>query len=433
MYEHLRLSQQKQNDRSDEMHVQIREFLKNRASEKQRINDDIQALYDDKTKASSYSEDESKDIHSYENQITEIEEQLAKKVTEISEKREELDSDIKLRDGKLDELQFKKDALAKAEVEREKITRQLNPEPDSLHEFLNDTKDSWRNTIGKVIRPELLSQKNLNPQLLDGNGSQALYGLEINLNLVEPNEFTKSENQLKQQRDVLKKDIFNYEEDVTRIKTELGKLNNQVSQSKTELSQLGREEESLKVERKEIGLSINSRKIEIQKTINYRVGEIDKRIQQSKLELKAYDHETDGGAEKLEEATRQEILTLKANASVEEAAIQEQIDLKGQLIKEIIDTADNQRKEFEKTFEAILKNRGIDPLTEQIAQERSAKSKSEYELIKSYAQLINDYRSWEKSLWVHIDKYEKEATELSASVDHLSSQLEEKRKSTKSG
>ncbi|HDY7676661.1 TPA: ATP-binding protein [Vibrio vulnificus] len=428
MYEHLRLSQQKQNDRSDEMHVQIREFLKNRASEKQRINDDIQALYDDKTKASSYSEDENKDIHSYENQISEIEEQLARKVTEISEKREELDSDTKLRDGKLDELKFKKDALAKAEVEREKITRQLNPEPDSLHEFLNDTKDCWRDTIGKVIRPELLRQKNLNPQLLDGNGSQALYGLEINLNLVEPNEFTKSENQLKQQRDVLKKDIFNYEEDITRIKTELGNLNKQVSQSKTELSQLGREEESLKVERKEIGLSINARKIEIKKTINYRVGEIDKRIQQSRLELKAYDHETDSGVEKLEEATRQEILTLKANASVEEAAIQEQIELKRQQIKEIKDTADNQRKEFEKTFEAILKNRGIDPLTEQIAKERSAKSKSEYELIRSYAQLINDYRSWEKSLWVHIDKHEKEANKLSASVDHLSSQLEEKKK-----
>lgn len=297
-----------------------------------------------------------------------------------------------------------------------------------MHEFLNDTKDCWRDTIGKVIRPELLRQKNLNPQLLDGNGSQALYGLEINLNLVEPNEFTKSETQLKQQRDVLKKDIFNYEEDITRIKTELGNLNKQVSQSKTELSQLGREEESLKVERKEIGLSINARKIEIQKTINYRVGEIDKHVQQSRLELKAYDHETDSGVEKLEETTRQEILTLKANASVEEAAIQEQIELKRQLIKEIKDTADNQRKEFEKTFEAILKNRGIDPLTEQIAKERSAKSKSEYELIRSYAQLINDYRSWEKSLWVHIDKHEKEANKLSASVDHLSSQLEEKKK-----
>ncbi|NCO44998.1 MAG: ATP-binding protein, partial [Vibrio sp.] len=107
-----------------------------------------------------------------------------------------------------------------AEKEREKITRQLNPEPDSLHEFLNDTKDSWRDTIGKVIRPELLNQKNLNPQFVDG--SQALYGLEINLNLVEQNEFTKSENQLKQQREALKKDILNYEEDITRIKTELG-------------------------------------------------------------------------------------------------------------------------------------------------------------------------------------------------------------------
>ncbi|KYN26170.1 hypothetical protein AUQ44_13580 [Vibrio cidicii] len=258
--------------------------------------------------------------------------------------------------------------------------------------------------------------------------SQALYGLEINLNLVEQNEFTKSENQLKQQREALKKDILNYEEDITRIKTELGKLNKQVSQSEKDLSQLGREEEGLKNEKKEIGLSVKAKKIDIERAINNRVGEIDKRIQHSILELKAYDHETDSGVEKLEETAKQEILTLKANASVEEAAIQEQIDLKGQLIKDIKATAGYQLKELEDTFEAILKNRGIDPLTEQVAKERAAKSKSKYELIKSYTQLINDYRSWEKSLWVHIDKHEKEATELSASVARLSSQLEDKKK-----
>nr|WP_208767192.1 ATP-binding protein [Vibrio cidicii] len=168
MSEHLRLAQQRQNDRSDEMHVQIREFLKSRALEKQRINDDIQAFYDDKTKASLYSEDENKEISSYENQISEIDEQLVKQAIYISEKREQLDTDTKLRDGKLDEFDLKKKALGKAEKEREKITRQLNPEPDSLHEFLNDTKDSWRDTIGKVIRPELLNQKNLNPQFVDG-------------------------------------------------------------------------------------------------------------------------------------------------------------------------------------------------------------------------------------------------------------------------
>lgn len=428
MSEHLRLAQQRQNDRSDEMHVQIREFLKSRASEKQRINDDIQALYEDKTKASLYSEDENKEISSYENQISEIDEQLVKQAIYISEKREQLDNDTKLRDGKLDELDLKKKALGKVEKEREKITRQLNPDPDSLHEFLNDTKDSWRDTIGKVIRPELLSQKNLNPQFVDGDGSQALYGLKINLNLVEPNEFTKSENQLKQQREVLKKDILNYEEDITRIKAKLGKFNKQVSQTEKDLSQLGREEERLKVEKKEIGLSIKTKKVDIEKAINNRVGEIDKRIQQSMLELKAYDHETDRGVEKLEETARQEILTLKANASIEEEAIQEKIELKDQLVKDIKDTADNQRKELEDTFEAILKNKGIDPLTEQVAKERTAKSKSEYELIKNYTQLINDYRSWEKSLWVHIDKHEKEATELSASVARLFSQLEEKKK-----
>ncbi|KAB2823628.1 ATP-binding protein [Aliivibrio finisterrensis] len=428
MSKHLRLALQRESDCSDEMHVQIREFLKSRTSEKQRINDDVQALYADKTEASLYSEDENKEINSYENQINEIEEQLVKQAKDISEKRRQFDSDKKLQDGKLDELELKKKALGKTEKEREKITRQLNPEPDSLHEFLNETKYAWRDTIGKVIRPELLSQKNLNPQLVGGESSQALYGLEINLNLVEPNEFTKSENQLKQQREVLKKDILNYEEDITRIKTELGKFNKQVSQSEKELSQQGREEDRLNTEKKEIGLSIKAKKIDIEKAITNRVWEIDKRIQQSILELKAYDHETDSGVEKLEETARQGILTLKANASVVEAAIQDQIDLKDQLITGIKDTADNQRKELEKIFEAVLKNKDIDPLTEQVAKERAVKSKSEYELIKSYAQLINDYRSWEKSLWVHINKHEKEATELSVSVARLSSQLDEKKK-----
>lgn len=250
MSKHLRLTLQRESDCSDEMHVQIREFLKSRTSEKQRINDDVQALYADKTEASLYSEDENKEINLYENQINEIEEQLVKQAKDISEKRRQLDSDKKLQDGKLDELELKKKALGKTEKEREKITRQLNPEPDSLHEFLNETKYAWRDTIGKVIRPELLSQKNLNPQLVGGESSQALYGLEINLNLVEPNEFTKSENQLKQQREVLKKDILNYEEDITRIKTELGKFNKQVSQSEKELSQLGREEDRLNTEKK---------------------------------------------------------------------------------------------------------------------------------------------------------------------------------------
>lgn len=70
----------------------------------------------------------------------------------------------------------------------------LYPGNGSLLEYLRQHKTGWEQSLGKVLRPELLQQRDLKPE--DRDDSQLLFGLALDLSSVDVPDYADSEHAL---------------------------------------------------------------------------------------------------------------------------------------------------------------------------------------------------------------------------------------------
>lgn len=75
-------------------------------------------------------------------------------------------------------------AVEHARIKRDEVTAEYNPKDGSLLSFLRRNAPDWGETIGKVIRPELLQKTNLSPDIQEQLGG-SLYGLLIDIDKVD--------------------------------------------------------------------------------------------------------------------------------------------------------------------------------------------------------------------------------------------------------
>ncbi|MCQ8129681.1 ATP-binding protein [Methylomonas rivi] len=78
------------------------------------------------------------------------------------------------------ELKDKKAELWRARERHAECQKRLRPEPGSLQHYLEQEAEGWQQSIGRVIAPELLDHKGLDPQWNAQTGRD-FYGLNINL------------------------------------------------------------------------------------------------------------------------------------------------------------------------------------------------------------------------------------------------------------
>lgn len=88
-------------------------------------------------------------------------------------------------------------ALARAESDRDEIYALLTPTDGSLLAFLRNSGSEWEQSLGKVINPELLKRKDLQPKTTGTVGAGAsLFGIEIDLSQLDLPEQAESKEAL---------------------------------------------------------------------------------------------------------------------------------------------------------------------------------------------------------------------------------------------
>lgn len=95
------------------------------------------------------------------------------------------------------ELEAIRREFLRCQAEEDKVEKLLYPGENSLLEFLRKEFQDWESTLGKVIHPDLLSHKDLKPQRQEDSAS--LYGLSLDLSVLQTPEYAQSEQRLQQQ------------------------------------------------------------------------------------------------------------------------------------------------------------------------------------------------------------------------------------------
>jgi chromosome segregation ATPase len=106
--------------------------------------------------------------------------------------RQQLDSRKNQRQEASDQLTRLRQELSQAESHCRSLHRQRDPEEGSLRHFLRFHQPGWEQTLGKVLRPDLLERSDLAPQQLP-ESSAGIFNLHLDLNAIDLPDYARDE------------------------------------------------------------------------------------------------------------------------------------------------------------------------------------------------------------------------------------------------
>ncbi len=112
--------------------------------------------------------------------------------TKLSEARKQQDSAEK-------QLHDARASLHQAEEQLQQLHRQLDPEQGALRHFLRSRYEGWEQNLGKVLNEKLLERKDLQPDVREL--SESLYGLQLELNVLDMPDFALDEASIRRRLD----------------------------------------------------------------------------------------------------------------------------------------------------------------------------------------------------------------------------------------
>lgn len=361
-------------------------------------------------------------------------------IYDIAQKKSTCEAEVRdakvAREDLLQQIKRLKKKLEDTEERRVEITRQLNPDDGTVRSFLNKNIVDWRESIGKVLRPELLSFRTLSPEVSDDAETNSIFGLCINLENVVPPEEALSDDILNQRREELGREIENIKSDIGAVEKKANDQNKSIEKLKLQADGLVREEHRIKKEIETCTLLQQKTKQRIDSNIERRQKEINVSILVSAKKLESFELETNNIKEVETAKFQEDKLALRANASAEIGLLREEVSVKNDSITNSQEELKKRLDDLKAAFDSQLKKKEIDPTTIDAARTRKEQSESKYREVKAFDKEISEYRLWESSAWVKLENYESQLSTLldKASVAHRELELakEQYEKSRKS-
>ncbi|WP_394129525.1 ATP-binding protein [Shewanella maritima] len=122
-----------------------------------------------------------------------------------------------------------------AEQQKDELEHMLFPQSHTLLEFLRKESQGWEQTIGKVIAPELLHRSDLHPRV-NAENAAGLFGVELDLNMLEVPEYAHSEQELRIALDKAQDQLTTAKERQAEAEAQLVAMNESLDKLSRELT-----------------------------------------------------------------------------------------------------------------------------------------------------------------------------------------------------
>ncbi|MAA94903.1 MAG: hypothetical protein CML22_06950 [Rheinheimera sp.] len=359
------------------------------------------------------------------------------KYDETNEKLSELRQDLRKLDDEKNEQQRKRLTiedkhnhqaleLKKIKDKRQTVIDMLNPKDGSLLCALRDHDPMWYQSLGKVINPELLTRKDLNPKRVQDLASSTtennVYGWQFELSSVDiPMPARPSEE--------LQAEVARLDHLVGSGEAQLSELNRQLAFYTNEIKRIDDARQQAKQ-------SIHMAETEVTKAksnLVYLEGAMKKALSERKSNLQSELHIAEKELSNLSQTNKARLsdmkeshsallMELKALAQEQEAEIQSQIDAaRTQLDEE--DKLRRQRiKEISQAYEQSLAADGLDPVVIRTARQQHEQLEARIGRINSKKAEIFTYQNWRDSELPKRHSYEVKKSEKERLVSKLRDQ-----------
>ncbi len=294
-------------------------------------------------------------------------------------------------------LKNKKAQLRQYQQQHETCLKRLQPAEGTLHHFLEQEVDGWQQTIGRVIAPDLLEHKGLNPTVMPGIEPH-FYGLNLDLEALAGRELEATKTALQAEEQALFKKLEEAKADIARTEASLSAASATLEQSRQDQqkavhhTQRARQQEET-LSDQEQGLShqanaeIEKARAELQHTIDILKAEI-KRCDRD-LQAIAEESRTDQSQLHQEHLARRAIIESDARNRLQ--AIQT-------LIKQEKNGCQAEQQRIKSRLQADLKESGTDDTIIELSRQLDDLKAREKEARK-FQELAEQYQLWLDKQW----------------------------------
>jgi len=333
------------------------------------------------------------------------EEQLTKTVDEFNDAREKTQQANRDREDAQRSLNEAEDALEVLNHKVDSLQRRITPDDRSWLSSLRKEDPKWAFGLARVINPDLLERRDLNPQFANmaPEPQSAVMGWSLDLSVLPVPEFAASEEELqarlkqlddkrdqaRKARDAAEKDAQTcnraYQERVReeeRLTTERRLMNDTVGRLRGELKQI---------------------RSDVKSAIADRLRSEQAHVAELKTRLASYNDETISEIKSIEGRSGQRRMDLIGLWADEEEKLKSQI-ADAQRLFDDAEAEHKQRLASRKTaYEQRLSEDGIDPLEVRKAKDRVETLKAQLERIEAGEDDIRKYQHWLKTDWARVD------------------------------
>jgi len=369
--------------------------------------------------AKNQTEEEIQSLNSQQKKSDEMEGVIELLELEFDSVQSELEIKYRKRDDALESYSKNNKTLESIQLKINDITRQIYPDSGSLKAFLNSNCLSWRDTIGKVIRPDLLLSTKLSPELIAEDHSGNMYGISIDFDSIPLQNFALSDEVLTEQLGSLKLDLSLAQDEVNRVKSTLKEINGEIKGYEEQQQSINRKIGNVKEEKKRLRSFIDSQK-EMFKSNGlerFKSAEVEEKI--INTEIEQLNQIIQSNIDDISIKYHQLVLAEKERFSFKDEKATQSIDIIEQNISNIDDILKKQCRDLDKLFESILSDLNIDNKVETEAKARKDKCLEVLEKVENYRELVTQYNSWEKLEWSKLDYFNNKDKDITGEVSSL--------------
>lgn len=302
------------------------------------------------------------------------------------------------------------------------LQTELNALEGSLLEFLEQNIPNWGNSIGKVVSRELLLQNELNP--LIGNGDN-LYGLNLNLEQLQPIQISKSE--LEAKLSTLSKELEEqinsiqvFQQNIQDQKDKLQKkINKKISELNQEIKDCIYQEEKTDIELEKCLIGLKEIKVKAEKKKQQELEEREKEKHHYRTELNGIIALVEG----MDQRHKKTIEELEIQHRSIEKRINNQLkDMEERIAvgkRTIQEKSNIQIKAIEEQRNTRLKEKGIDVSAIQILEGQLKIIKSTLDQIEKNYPLIIEYHKDRKEYIDRLEEFRLDRKNQENELEHL--------------
>ncbi|WP_040641917.1 ATP-binding protein [Psychrobacter aquaticus] len=320
--------------------------------------------------------------------------------------------------------------LERLQNKAESIHKLLYPAKDSLLETLMQHPEHSKNSIMKVLNPDLLHRQDLAQEWLIGsadNLTTSLYGLDINLAAIDMPDSATESSKLSHQYDAIKQKVRETKTELEQAGKELENARKEVRESSAKVviirnkkTDQNKEVEQIEQQQRQLAILIQSRQEQLIAAKETELSVIDTQLDSLLKEQESqFKNFADSSTERLQTYKNKIIdLEKQRDSELENVALS---------INEAESNKERDEQAYQVRYLEVLADKGVD--TNKLAELHEEISQLNHILRKAegFQKIIIEYQRWYREEWSHFDTYQERAYELQERVDEVAQKTKDHR------